>query len=134
MASPRAAITVIASCAFCSVCSDRRRAFAASRSIGSTGIVDLLGARAISAGASGRRPLAARRLCAQTGDDREQVPLDGAVHLNYAVLPAVLRLADQSSGRVELTLMLGQELFGGDENRAGQALLTEQLMVRGRRD
>jgi len=64
-------------------------------------------------------------LCAQTGDDREQVPLDRAVHLNDAVLPAVLGLADQSSGRVELTMMLGQELFGGDENRAGQALLTE---------
>jgi hypothetical protein len=46
-------------------------------------------------------------LCAQTGDDREQVPLDRAVHLNDAVLPAALRLADQSSGRVELTMMLG---------------------------
>jgi hypothetical protein len=69
--------------------------------------VDLLGARAISTGASGRRALATGRFSAQTGDDREQVSLDGAVHLNDAVLPAALRLADQSSGRVELTMMLG---------------------------
>jgi hypothetical protein len=42
------------------------------------------------------------------------------VHLDHAGLPGCLGLGDERSGGVELLVVLGQELGGGDEQRAGQ--------------
>jgi hypothetical protein len=61
----------------------------------------------------------------ERADDGDQAGLDGAVHLGDPCLPGLLGLGDQLAGCVELVVVFGQELGGGDEQRAGQAPLTE---------
>jgi hypothetical protein len=53
------------------------------------------------------------------GDDGQQVGLHSAVHLRHAVLPGCLGGDDELAGVCQLLVVLGEELGGGDEQRAG---------------
>lgn len=121
MLSPRAAMAVIVSCARCSVCSDRRRAFAVSNSVCSTDMVHLLIVIGAVAGASGGAGLAAGCFDLQAGNDREQIRLDRAGHLDDSVLASFLGLVDQRPCRFELALVFGQEFRCRNEDWAGRA-------------
>src|SRR6476659_890233 len=53
-------------------------------------------------------------------DDGVEVAEHGAVHLDQALVAASLGSGDQFEGLLPLRVMLGQELAGRDEDRAGQ--------------
>jgi hypothetical protein len=59
------------------------------------------------------------------GDDLFEVAGDLLVHLCHPLLAAGLGGGDDLQGLLVLGPVLGQELGGGDEQRAGQAPLTE---------
>jgi len=120
---PSLAMAASAACARCRVCSWRARACSASLLAWSAGIIVLLGG-CRRAGCAGARPGACRAASAGSGepaDDGDQVLFDGPVHLGHPLLATLLGLADQGAGLGELAAVLGQELGGGNEDRAGQA-------------
>ena len=53
-------------------------------------------------------------------DDGVEVAEHGAVHLDQALVAASLGSGDQFEGLLPLRVMLGQELAGREEHRAGQ--------------
>jgi hypothetical protein len=59
------------------------------------------------------------------GDDPVQVAQDLLVHLDHALVPGGLCGLDELQGAATLLVVLGQELRGGDEDRAGQAGFSE---------
>src|SRR5690349_14711977 len=123
MASPWLAMLVSAAWARCRVCSCRARACSASRCARSVDIDTHLvgGGDRARAGARRRAAGGAAARHGEPADDREQVLLHGAVHLDHALMAALLGLFDQGAGLGELAVMLGQELGRGDEYRAAQA-------------
>ena len=69
---------------------------------------------------TGRFGAAAASRCGEAVDDGEQVLFDGAVHFGEALLAVSVGLLDQGPGLIELTMVLGQEFGGSDEDGASQ--------------
>jgi hypothetical protein len=116
--SPASAISVSVCWARSRVCWWRRRACSA-RWWGRSAGTGILGSRA-GAGASG---VAAGARGGQTVDDREEVPLDRAVHLGEPLVAVLVGFGDEGVGLLEPAAVLGQKIGGGDEDRAGQQAL-----------
>src|SRR6476646_9437683 len=60
-------------------------------------------------------------------DDGVEVAEHGAVHLDQALVAASLGSGDQFEGLLPLRVVLGQELAGREEHRAGQTGFSELM-------
>ena len=67
------------------------------------------------------RVLAVRLGVVEGGDDAVEVAQDLPVHLDQPVLAAGLGGGDELQDLLAVVAVLGQELAGGEEHRAGQA-------------